>query len=171
MFLDYLKKFVIKKIVNKSLSANVVCDNVGKIATVAIISDEIFLQQTEKLKRRLIENGILKSDIHVIIRSANTQISNGEYITFNSSAVSRTGQFLNPDIVQFLDINFDLLINYYEQEKPVVMMASALSKAKFKVGFASVDKRVNHLIIDTSPHDFQIFDDELFKYLKILNRI
>ena len=85
--------------------------------------------------------------------------------------VSKVGKFLNPKIQEFIDKDFDLLINYYEQEKPVSLMASALSKATFKVGFASVDKRINNLIINTSPHDFQVFEEELFKYLKILNRI
>ena len=45
------------------------------------------------------------------------------------------------------------------------------SKSKFKVGFDTVDKRVNHFIIKTVVEDFNEFVLELFKYLKILNKI
>ena len=169
MFLDYLKKFVIKKIVNKALSSDVVHDNVGKISTVGIIADEMFLTQTESLKQRLIENGICESDIFIIIRSAKAIATTDGYVTFNSSTVSSSGSFLNPAILQFVETDFDLLINYYEQEKPVALMASALSKAKFKVGFSTIDKRVKNNILDISPDNYQIFEEELFKYLKILN--
>ena len=171
MFLDYLKKFVIKKIVSRSFSTDVIYDNIGKVVTVGIVSDEVFLMQTDSLKLRLIEKGILECNISVIIRSTNTQTTPNNYIAFNASTVSNTGTFLNPAIQEFIDKDFDLLISYYEQEKPVSIMASALSKAKFKVGFATIDKRINNLIIDTSAHNFQVFEEELFKYLKILNRI
>ena len=171
MFLDYLKNFVIKKIVNKALSGDVAYDNVGKIRNIGIIADEAFLPQTESLKKSLINRGILENDISIIIRSTSSQIGNCNYLTFSLGTVSKVGKFLNPKIQEFIDKDFDLLINYYEQEKPVSLMASALSKATFKVGFASVDKRINNLIINTSPHDFQVFEEELFKYLKILNRI
>lgn len=171
MFLDYLKNFVIKKIVNKSLSVDVVHDNVGKLSTVGIIADEAFAKEIQEMKQSFISKGILENNISVIFRSANSQVNNDDQITFNSSTVSKTGKFLDSAVLQFIDKDFDLLINYYGQEKPVSVMASVLSKAKFKVGFATIDKRVNNLIIDTSPHDYPIFDEELFKYLKLLNRI
>jgi len=47
---------------------------------------------------------------------------------------------------------------------------SIKSQAKFKVGFDTVDKRVNHFIIKTLVEDFNEFVLELFKYLKILNK-
>ena len=171
MFLDYLKNFVIKKIVNKSLSVDIVHDNIGKIVTVGIVADEAFAKEIQSMKQSLTSKGILENNISTIFRSSNIQANTADKITFNSTTVSKTGKFLDPAILKFIDKDFDLLINYYGQEKPVSIMASVLSRAKFKVGFATIDKRVNNLIIDTSPHDYPIFDEELFKYLKLLNRI
>jgi hypothetical protein len=65
----------------------------------------------------------------------------------------------------------DLLINYYDTEKVALLLVSNLSKASFKVGFASIDKRLNHFMIDTNAENYIVFMSELFKYLKILNKI
>jgi hypothetical protein len=45
------------------------------------------------------------------------------------------------------------------------------SKANFKVGFTSVDKRLNHFMIETQVEKYNVFIDELFKYLRILKKI
>ena len=45
------------------------------------------------------------------------------------------------------------------------------SKAEFKVGFPSIDERLNHFIIKTEINNYNIFVSELFKYLKLLNKI
>ena len=48
---------------------------------------------------------------------------------------------------------------------------SNLSKAIFKVGFASIDKRLNHFMINTNAENYKVFAEEMFKYLRILNKI
>ena len=60
-----------------------------------------------------------------------------------------------------------VVINYYDIEKTPLVLVSHQSKAKFKVGFAAIDKRVNHFMIDANAQNCQVFVDELFKYLKI----
>ena len=71
----------------------------------------------------------------------------------------------------FLKTKFDLLINYHEFDKMPLVYSSYLSNANFKVGFTSKDKIVNQFMINTSLENYQLFLDELFKYLKILNKI
>jgi hypothetical protein len=66
---------------------------------------------------------------------------------------------------------FDLLLNYYDTEKPALLLVSNQSKAAFKVGFASIDKKLNHFMINTNAENYKVFVEELFKYLKILNKI
>ena len=73
------------------------------------------------------------------------------------------------EVKDFIKEPFDLLINYYDTEKVVLLLVSHLSKASFKVGFATVDKRLNHFMIDTNAENYKVFMDELFKYLKILS--
>jgi L-rhamnose mutarotase len=64
-----------------------------------------------------------------------------------------------------------LLINYYDTEKAALLLVSNQSKASFKVGFSSIDKKLNHFMIDTNAENYKVFIEELFKYLKILNKI
>ena len=70
----------------------------------------------------------------------------------------------------FINEKFDLLISYYDVEKAILLKITHNSKAQFKVGFSSVDKRLNHLMINTNAENYKVFVHELFRYLKILNR-
>ncbi len=172
MFIDYLKNFVIKKIIRKSLSANIVPSDVHKIKTVGIVLDQAFLNFMPKLKQNLHAYGILEENIEIIIRNSPSKSEiTSKYTSFNSSTVTWAGTFSDENIEKFVQTDFDLLINYYDQRKPVLLLVSSLSKANFKVGFATIDKRVNNLIIDASAEEYSVFDQELFKYLKILNAI
>jgi len=45
------------------------------------------------------------------------------------------------------------------------------TRARLKVGFGSVDKNLNDLILNTPIEDFQTFKKELGKYLRVLNEI
>ena len=67
--------------------------------------------------------------------------------------------------------NFDLLISYYDVEKAILLKITSNSKAVFKIGFSSVDKRLNHLMINTNADNYQVFTHELFRYLRILNKL
>ena len=67
--------------------------------------------------------------------------------------------------------SYDLLINYFEIDKAALLLTSQLTQSGFKVGFASVDKKANDLIIHTSVDNHTEFTSEMFKYLKILNKI
>ena len=73
-----------------------------------------------------------------------------------------------PELISSLleETEFDLLISYYDIEKPILMLMTQKSKAKFKVGFASVDKHFNRWMINTSLENYKLFISELFRYLK-----
>ena len=85
--------------------------------------------------------------------------------------VSISGEITKEGVNDFIKTPFDLLINYYDVNKSSLLLLSIKSKAKFKVGFDTVDKRVNHFIIKSLVENFDEFVLELFKYLKILNKI
>ena len=53
----------------------------------------------------------------------------------------------------------------------MLKLLTARARARIKVGFPSVDAKLNDLIIQTSIKDFDIFKTELKKYLKVLNEI
>jgi hypothetical protein len=79
--------------------------------------------------------------------------------------------FKSERVTNFTEQHFDLLISYYDVQKPALLLVTKSSKAKFKVGFQTIDKRVNHLSINSIAENYSEFISELFKYLKILKKI
>jgi hypothetical protein len=73
-------------------------------------------------------------------------------------------------VVQFLNTPFDMLINYYDVDSPPLMLATLSSEARLRVGFATVDNRLNDFMISMQAEKYTDFIAELFKYLKILKK-
>lgn len=81
------------------------------------------------------------------------------------------GSVKNVELQEFLNREYDALISYYEKDILELKLITALSKAKFKIGILQSDERLNDLIIKTNLQEFDLFKQEIFKYLNILNKI
>jgi hypothetical protein len=172
MFLNYLKDFSTKKIVKNSLSNVKHLSSDSIIKTVGIIFDESYFYERESLVNELIKNGIDECNIKILVYK--DKIKKNEvfdYPVFSHKDLSWTGTVDKKEVKDFIKEPFDLLINYYDTEKVALLLVSHLSKASFEVGFATVDKRLNHFMIKTNAENYKVFVEELFKYLKILNKI
>ena len=172
MFLNYFKDISTKKIVKNSLSnvKHLATDDI--IKTVGIIFDESYFYEREALVKELIRKGIAENDIKVLVFKDNIKKNElFDYPVFSNRDLSWHGTVDKKEVKYFITQPFDLLINYYDTEKVALLLVSHLSKASFKVGFASIDKRLNHFMINTNAENYTIFMSELFKYLKILNKI
>ena len=172
MFFNYLKDLATKKIVKQSLSNVKHIASDKKIKTVGIIFDESYFYEREELVQELISNGIEEKDIKFIVFK--DKIKKNEvfdFPVFSFKDLTWIGTIANPKVNDFVKEPFDLLINYYDTEKTALLLASHLSKAHFKVGFSLIDNRLNHFMINTNAENYKVFMDELFKYLKILNKI
>ena len=90
---------------------------------------------------------------------------------FSLHKLSFKGNLENENVTNFTNQEFDMLISYYDTEKAPLMITTFKSKANFKVGFSTIDKRLNHFMISTNAENYKVFVSELFKYLKILNKI
>jgi hypothetical protein len=144
----------------------------GPIKTVGIVFDETYFYEREALVEELVSNGILEKDIEILVfkdRIKKNEVF--DYPTFSYKDLSWHATFDKPEVNNFTAQQFDLLINYYDTEKAALLLLSHLSKARFKVGFSSIDKRLNHFMINTNAENYKVFIDELFKYLQILNKI
>lgn len=172
MFLNYIKNFFTQKIVKKSLS-NAKLEATGDtIKSVGIVFDESYFYEKEALVNELVKNGIEKQNIKILVfKNKIRKNEKFDYPVFSHKDLSWTATFSNSDVKDFMVEKFDLLINYYDTEKSALLLVSNLSKARFKVGFASIDKKLNHFMINTNAENYQVFASELFKYLKILNKI
>ena len=172
MFLNYFKNFYIKKYVKNKLSNVTNLFQNAKVTTVGILVDETLFNKKEALIDQLINNGIDVNNIRLLVfKDKILKKETYNYPIFSQSDLSLIGKIINKDAEAFIAEPFDLLINYYDLEKVSLIIATNESKAKFKVGFETIDKRLNHFIIESKIEDYDIFVTELFKYLKILNKI
>jgi hypothetical protein len=172
MFYKIIKNFFLKKNVTKRLLKQKNQLAQQKIATVGLLVDETYFSNTAALVDQLISKGIEKDNITVLIYK--DKIKSKELIASPFLAlknISFAGEIDKPEVVDFLETPFDILINCYDVNKNALLLLTIKSKANFKVGFDSVDKRVNHFIIKTLVDEYEMFIQELFKYLKILNKI
>ncbi|MBC7641398.1 MAG: hypothetical protein H7174_03530 [Flavobacterium sp.] len=172
MFLNYIKEFSLKKILKNSFRIVNNNQNVTTIKSVGLLVDESNFNQTDKLISDLVNNGIRKDNINVIVyKDKLNQNEVFSHPTFNNKHINFSGKFTEKVVLNFIEKKFDLLISYYNIEKSSLMIITNNSKADFKVGFANIDKRLNQLTINTTIENHKIFTFELFKYLKILKKI
>lgn len=172
MFLNYIKDFSVKKILKNSLH-NVKSSSLStSIQTVGLLIDASFFSEKEALINELIANGIPADNIKVIVYKDKFKKSDAHaHPVFGAKHLNWKGEITNPQVNDFVKEKFDLLINYYDVEKAILMVVTHNSKAQFKVGFSSIDKRLNHLMINTNAENYKVFIHELFRYLKILNKL
>src|SRR5690606_31646028 len=120
----------------------------------------------------LVQRGIEPSNITILVfKNKIRKNDTFDYPVFSHRDLSWRATFSNSDVRDFMENDFDLLINYYDTEKSALLIVSNLSAAKFKVGFSSIDNKLNNLMINTTAENYKVFVEELFKYLKILNKI
>jgi hypothetical protein len=142
------------------------------VLTVGILVDETYFNETSQLVERIISLGIQENNISILVykdKIKKKEEINEPFLSLKNISIS--GDIDKKEVNDFIDKQFDLLVNYYDVNKSALLLLSTKSKAKFKVGFDTVDKRVNHFIIKTLIEDYNEFVLELFKYLKILNKI
>lgn len=90
---------------------------------------------------------------------------------FSDKDLGWKGQIENGYVLEFLGREYDMLINYYEEDNLMMKLLSVKTQARLKVGLGTQDAKVNDLILNTPLKDFKLFKSELKKYLKVLNEI
>lgn len=172
MFLKLIKDFSIKKIVKKSLATYKLEISEEKIKTVGLLIDETYFSKEKELVAQIVKNGIPESNIKILIfKDKIKKKDTFESPSFSRKDLSLGGDFIKSEVNDFISAPIDMLISYYDLEKPILALVTLKSKAKFKVGFSTIDKRLNNFMIGTVAEKHQEFVEELFRYLKILNKI
>ena len=172
MFLNKIKDFWTKKIVKKKLSNVRLINSDSSIRKVGIVFDESYFYEREKLLKELILQGIKSENIQILVfKNKIKKNETFDYPVFSYKNLTWTASIDAQQFKDFVNSDVDLLISYYDIEKAPLLLTTHLSKASFKVGFASIDKRLHHFMIDTNAENYKVFMEELFKYLKILNKL
>ncbi|WP_428229224.1 DUF6913 domain-containing protein [Flavobacterium sp.] len=167
MFLNYIKEFFVKKSLKNNFS-NVKNEVfTSNIQTIGLLIDESDFRHSNELVNELVLQGIAPQNIKVVVyRSKFKEKETYSMPTFGNKHINWNGEITETFLNEFIGTEFDLLISYYNLEIAILMMITHKSRAKFKVGFASVDKKLNRWMINTTIENHKLFVHELFKYLK-----
>lgn len=172
MFLNFIKDYFLKRILKNNLHNTKSNSSSAKINTVGLLIDESYFLEKDALIYQLVNAGILEHNINVIVyRDKLRKNEVCSQPTFSIKHLNWKAEITNPIVVDFINEKFDLLISYYDIEKAILLKITNNSKAQFKIGFSTVDKRLNHLMINTNAENYQVFTHELFRYLRILNKL
>lgn len=172
MFSRIIKNFFLKRKNYKKIDAFRLPHTDSKIASIGLLVDESYFSHTAELIEVICSFGFLPDQIEVVCfldKKKKVNAENKFYFTAND--ITWSGAIGNQKLLDFTTKSFDLLLNYYDIEKAPLVVVSFLSKAKFKVGFQTIHKKVNHLVINEVAENYNIFLSEVFKYLKIINKI
>lgn len=172
MFLKTIKDFSLKKIIKKRLPNYKLTATTEKIQTIGLLLDESYFSAQDNLINELIAQGIPEKNIKILIYKDTIRKKEVfDYPFFSRKDITLSGELAKKEVADFCETPFDMLIGYYDVEKAPLMWVTMLSKARFKVGFSTADKRLYHFMIATVAEKYQEFVSELFRYLKILNKI
>lgn len=173
MILKGLKKNAIKKNVEIHLGKRDTNQNISNLKTLAVLIDASQSINIVSLLKLANELGVKSDGLKVMgYKEDHKEIMDDKdaaYYSDKSFGVS--GAIKSKSLQDFIDRDYDVLINFYEENSLELNYVAAASKAKFKVGFAAVDNRINDLIIGATTNDTNLFIAELKKYLKILQII
>ena len=161
----YDKEF--KKLKKKEARVPLFIDTIGVLADSRLFgSYDISRNLSQKL-------GKPHKDFEIIIfENLKDDFVTQHYNTFSEKDFGMYAKLKAENLKGFVDTRYDLLINYCHPESIHANVIALKSRAKFKVSFA--DERVADMYnftiaVDTNKID--VFNDELAKYLQILELI
>lgn len=146
---------------------------VSSIKSLAVLIDasqSVNILSVVKLANEL---GVKSDDLTVMgYKEDQKEISDDKDAAYyNDKSFGVNGSIKSTSLNKFINKDYDVLINFYSDDKLGLNYVAAASKAKFKVGFVEVDNRINDLIIGAANNNTNLFISELKKYLKILQFI
>lgn len=172
MILKGFKEKSIKKYLNKLLSERQVNVNDDKVESLGVILNIDEVDDYEWF-RKLAEYIKVRPNKLKIIAYTESKDTKGHTwdMCYNNKDFGWKGVINNVELKSFIDQKFDVLISYYKKDILELKLITAVSKAKFKIGILQDDERLNDLIIKTKLKEFNVFKNELFRYLTVLNKI
>jgi hypothetical protein len=174
MILKGLKRNAIKKNAEAYLKERETRpQNISNLKTLAVLIDATQSINIVSLLKLANELGVKSEELKVMGYKEDQKeiIDDKDAAYYNDKSFGVNGAIKSKSLQDFVDEDFDVLINFYEKNSVELNYIAAASKAKFKVGFSEVDHRINDLIIGSTTNDSNLFISELKKYLKILQII
>lgn len=166
MFSTFKKK-TLKKAINQATLKGVSSDFDGKPKTIGILIEKSEVAKVDELIQALRQGGVSADQIHVLVYTGLTKTKQLVDPSFSLSDFTLTGEVKNPAVKDFIAQPFDWLINFYAKDSVPLLWVSAKSKAKFKIGVATITPRINHFSLDMQELQATQYAKHLMNYITI----
>ncbi|MGC6430474.1 MAG: DUF6913 domain-containing protein [Jejuia sp.] len=172
MILKAFKQKSNKKYLNKLLAQREVNLGDNKIKSLGVILNFDEIDDFNVFNVLASQLKIHTNKLKVIAYTADLKSHGNSWDScFNEKDFGWNGDVKNIELQTFLDEPFDVLISYYTEPFLELKLLTAASKSQFKIGILQADERLNDLIIKTNIGDISLFNNEVLKYLTVLNKI
>ena len=144
----------------------------GKIDSVGILLNSEEFNSLDRMRAMLKAIGFKDNKVKFItFISDESSRPNSWDSFFSPKDFGWKGKLKNVDLEEFINTRFDALICYYNSDIFELNLVTALSQASFKIGITDHDPRLFDLIIRIKSKHVDVFQNEIVKYLTVLNKI
>ena len=164
----YRQRFLEKKIKQSITALKSSTRKIQKpIKTIGCIVDtNLDLDYTDILDLAF-EIGLKEKDFKII--SFSNSIYNDPFceMRISEQSVNFYGKITSADADEFISQNYDMLINYFGDNK-ILTLISSKTNAKIRIGFDTSNQNINDIIFNDIFNNFKKFREQLLKYLNFL---
>lgn len=166
-----LKKYFLKKQIEKHLKDNVSDKNLDELKTVGILVNAHEFENLEAFNSLVQSLEIFNKDLKLIFyKEEKGSLPTFEQNNFSSKDFNWKGVLNKPAIEEFLDREYDLFIGYYSKKNSYLDYVVSRVKSKLKVGLKHKDERFFDIMFKLKPTDYKTFEHELAKYIHIIKK-
>ncbi len=161
--LKFLRKNLKGKVGNRDSSLE-------KIKKIGILA-EVDLFKTYDFTRKLSENfGVAKNNFDVLLCNNDYgQDSLDNYLSFSEKDFGLSGKVKSENLKKFIDNRYDLLIDYCNNDNVFARIICLKTNARLIAGFENEEFNMYDISIKLENNRIDTFNEELTKYLQILN--
>jgi len=144
-----------------------------RIRSIGVVAD-LDLFRIYDFTGKLVEDfGLAPNQVQLVLLDPSGRIRDSLEApeSFDQESFGLYGKIKNPALDEFLNREFDLLINYSSTEWIFTKVVLIRSQARLKAGFDSEKGDWQDISIKVPANDIDTFHKELIKYLKIMNLI
>ena len=145
----------------------------SRIRSVGALAD-IDLFRNYDFTRKLVESfGLAPNQVQVALvdPSGRNQNTLDAPEAFSEDSFGLYGKIKNPALEDFVEKEFDILVNYSGTDWVFTEVILTRSRAKLKAGFDGDDGEWQDIAIKIPGNKMDTFHEELVKYLRIMNLI
>ena len=174
MFLKKLKDNNANRVLKKyiSLRKDHSLKDKGNSVTLGCIVNIDEFNHTEVFTTLYKEMGLRENQFKIIgFTSREDSFSGFSIPIFTTKDLGWGGAVKNQGVQEFMNWEYDVLLNYYEEAPTVLKLVTAQTCATLKTGLLAKNQELNDMVFEIKPDKFSQFRSEFLKYLTILKKV